>query len=146
MLNKPSGFDEIAQAVQNLEWQFRDALFAQGYGDHLIPADSEWHDFAFPGSKREKKNGAAKLTFDGDGVVIDRRKGKSPIFVWKPGAQPELTPEQLAALRQQNAQREAELKRQQEEARSRVRAFRRGAESVLRDQTYRQLRYPRRSQ
>jgi phage/plasmid primase-like uncharacterized protein len=121
MLHNPNGYDEIAQAVQNFEWQFRDALFAKGYGDHHIPADAAWHHIAFPDSKRRKKNCAAKLTFGGDGVVIDRRRGNSPIFIWKPGAQPQLTPEQLEALRKQNARREAELKRRQDEARTDVR-------------------------
>jgi phage/plasmid primase-like uncharacterized protein len=105
--------------IQDYERQFSDALALKDYGEHHIPADGEWHDIAFPDSKRRKKNGAAKLTFGKDGVVIDRRNpaGNKPIFIWKPEAAVKLTAEQREELERQNAARAAELKALQEEAR-----------------------------
>jgi hypothetical protein len=39
----------------DLAGMFSDAIAAQGYGDHHIPPDGDWHDFAFPDSKRKKR-------------------------------------------------------------------------------------------
>jgi putative DNA primase/helicase len=70
---------------EDVEQQFAQEMAAQNFGDHVIPADNEWHAFAFPDSKKGKKNGAAKLSYGEhpEGVVIDRRLGNSPVFVWR---------------------------------------------------------------
>jgi phage/plasmid primase-like uncharacterized protein len=109
----------FAGPFENYEFEFAQALEAEGYGFHLIPADGEWHDFGMPDQRRGRKSGAAKLTLDRDGVVIDRRKGNAPIFVWR-GNGAELTPEQREALAQQNAERAADIKRRQDAARKKV--------------------------
>ena len=130
MLDKSTGFSDFASQIEALEFAFSDALAAEGFGDHHIPADGEWHDFAFPDSRRRKKNGAAKLTPGKDGVVIDRRNGKQPIFVWKSDATP-LTPEQQQELARHNAQRAAEQQARQEAARQKaVEGFARYAEAT----------------
>ena len=101
---------DLAAEVEAYEFAFADALAAQGYGEHLIPADGQWHNFAFPDSKRGKKNGGVKLTFGGDGVVIDRRKHvKKPNFIWR-GTKVELTYAQRADLQRDNAARAATQK------------------------------------
>jgi putative DNA primase/helicase len=119
MHDKSTHPDDLASQIENFEFAFSDALAAEGFGTHHIPADGEWHDFRMPGQRRAKKSGAAKLTFGRDGVVIDRRQGNKPIYVWS-GEIVELTPEQREALAQQNAMRAAELKRRQEEARQKA--------------------------
>jgi phage/plasmid primase-like uncharacterized protein len=118
-MNRHHNQDEfVALDVGQFEQLFSDELCRQGFGDHHIRADGEWHDFMFPDSKK-KKPGAAKLTFGGDGVVIDRRNpdGNSPIFVWRPENTVELTDAERKDLARQNALRAAELKVRQDAAR-----------------------------
>jgi phage/plasmid primase-like uncharacterized protein len=112
--------NDLPSQVEAYELAFADALQAQGYGWHLIPATSSWEDFEFPNNKQGRKSGSAKLNFGRDGVVIDRRRGNKPIFVWK-GQNVKLTPEQQEELQRLNAERIAEVKRRQEKARSMVR-------------------------
>ena len=70
---------------QEAEQQFADAMAAEGYGYQVIPTalhDDDWHAFKFP----DGHNGSAKLNYGEriEGVVIDRRLGNSPSFVWRP--------------------------------------------------------------
>lgn len=70
---------------QEAEQQFADATAAEGYGYQVIPTalhDDDWHAFKFP----DGHNGSAKLNYGEriEGVVIDRRLGNSPSFVWRP--------------------------------------------------------------
>ena len=62
--------------IEDLEAGFSAALADQGYGDHHVPADGEFHRFAFPDNSSGKKSGSAKLVFNArpEGVVFDWRR------------------------------------------------------------------------
>lgn len=111
-------------AVEDVEKQFAAAMAEQGFGEHFIPADEEWHHFAFPDSRNAKTNGAAKLTFGErpEGVVIDRRKDTKPIFTWRPhnGATIHRTDAERQAAAVATGRKAAEKKALQEKSRAKA--------------------------
>src|ERR1700758_811728 len=121
MHNKNPHPDDLASQIENFEFAFADALEDNGFGcGHNIKAIGKWKDILLPDqlqSRKTKKSGAAKLTFGGDGVVIDRRQRNKRLFVWTPDQEVKLSPEQREAFARQNGERAAKQKQQQQEAR-----------------------------
>src|SRR5262245_41776582 len=111
--NEPNNNAEPAAdaqgAIKAVEIQFAAAMAAQGYGDHYIPADGDWHGFPFPDDGNGKEHGSAKLTLRDsgpDGVVRDWRQGNSPIFTWDGnGCHSNFSDEEKAAIAQRNAEK-----------------------------------------
>jgi phage/plasmid primase-like uncharacterized protein len=84
--------------IREIEEAFSAALAEQGFGDVYIPADGEWHRFAFPDDD-EKEHGSAVLSIKGSrisGAVTDWRQGPKPIFKWKGPPDDDLTPAEKA--------------------------------------------------
>src|SRR5262245_38796142 len=103
------------QNVEDIEAAFSEAMAEQGYGDHQIPADGEWYGFSFPDNSSGHESGRAKINASNgkvEGVVLDFRTGKSPIFVW--------TPEEIVvtdAVQQRMKEKAAERKTEQDRVR-----------------------------
>jgi putative DNA primase/helicase len=105
---------------QDVEQQFSDWLSARGYGDHEIPADSEWYNFSLPDDKPGKRHGSAKLNYGGDeidGVYKDWRC-QDDLKVWRPtnGAAPEFTDEEKRVAAEAKSKRDAKAKADREKA------------------------------
>jgi predicted P-loop ATPase len=99
-------------SVEDAEAAFSAAMADKGYGEHDIPADGKWHSFDAPGDSGKKKS--AKLTVNGhsaEGVVKDFRKGRSPIFTWRPGMRVEVNDEHRARIEEEAAEDKAKRDR-----------------------------------
>lgn len=99
--------------IEAVEAAFAAWMTAKGFGEHPIPADGDWHSFAFPGEMKEK--GSAKLNYGpkSEGVIKDWRNGPKPIAVWK-GEKIDFTPEQLTDAQRQKAALAAEKEKKQQ--------------------------------
>jgi RecA-family ATPase/phage/plasmid primase-like uncharacterized protein len=74
-------------SIAEIEEEFSAAIAEHGFGDHYIPADGEWHSFAFLDNSGGHSSGSAILNIDGDkisGVVQDFRKTDKTVLKWKP--------------------------------------------------------------
>jgi putative DNA primase/helicase len=104
--------EDITLTVEEAEKQFSAAMEAAGFGNHHIPADSEWHPFSFPDSSNGKQSGSAVLNCEPGklqhGVVWDWREsdGENIVFRW---------PDDIRTTA--NDEVSAEKKAQQDEAR-----------------------------
>jgi hypothetical protein len=110
--------DDLTTQIENFEFAFADALKANGFGDGhniKIKANGKWGDILLPGETN--KSGGVKLTFGGDGVVIDRRQSDKVIFTWTPDHEVKLSPEQWEEIARHNAERAAKTKQRQEAVR-----------------------------
>jgi phage/plasmid primase-like uncharacterized protein len=102
---------------QQAEHAYSEWLSQQGFGEHEIIADGEWHNVDLPGDRPGSKKGSVKLTY-GDNIegVFKSFNGIDPI-VWHPGngATPNFTDEERRALAEE-AERKASKKRKAQEA------------------------------
>ena len=97
--------------IEDAEAAFSQAVAEKGYGEHDIPADGVWYNFAFPDNSGGHESGSAKLTVANgstEGVIRDFRRGKSPIFTWKPGARVAVDDEYVARMAAAAAEKRAE--------------------------------------
>lgn len=76
----------VILTAEEVERQFSAAIEENDWGEHHIPADGDWHNFAFPGDRPGEKKGSAKLTFGDpiEGVVKDFRRPGELLLVWQP--------------------------------------------------------------
>ena len=104
---------------EEAELQFSEWLASQDYGEHEIPADGEWHNFALPDDRDGKKHGSAKLVFGDriEGVFKDWRN-QTDLKRWTPnGASANLTDEDRQAAANERKRRKREKKEAQDKAR-----------------------------
>jgi phage/plasmid primase-like uncharacterized protein len=123
---------------EQAELAFSEWLSAEGFGEHQIPADAEWHNIALPDNRNGKKTGSAKLVFGDriEGVFKDFRSG-API-VWHPGngAAANFTDEERQAWAAENERKAHEKKEAQEAARKRAMTLYRESPAATPDHPY----------
>lgn len=123
---------------EQAEHEFSEWLLQHGFGEHHIPADSQWHNFDVPGDRPGSKHGSAKLNF-GDKIdgVVRTFNGIDPI-PWYPGngATANFTDEERQAWSAEIERKAREKKAAQEAAQIKAMNLHRRSKAATADHPY----------